>query len=123
MIAVGYATLLRAFRKGIRSRRWMKLNPLRRAHFRAALAYSKITGRIVNSKVLRHVLAVIKRLTSSLKRRIWQAGLVAAYAARRQFEAKGVFDWCPQARGWLEDLDHIFFLGVNSLNSRWWGGT
>jgi len=121
-MVVDYATLLRAFRKGIRTRRWMKLNPLRRAHFRAALAYSKIKGKIVNPKVLKHVLAVIKRLTSPLRRRIWRAGLEAAYAMRRRFEAKGVFDWCPPAREWLEDPDYVFYLGVSSVNSQWGGG-
>lgn len=121
-MSLGYGVLLRAFRRGLRNGTWRKLDPLKKAHFRAAMAYSKITGGIVNSTILKAVLDVIKRLTSPLKRRIWQRGLEAAHAMRGQFEDKGVFSWCPQLRGWLEDLDYIFYLGVSSVNSVWGGG-
>lgn len=122
MLSLGYGVLLRAFRKGLRNGTWRKLDPLKKAHFRAAMAYSKITGEIVNSTILKAVLDVIKRLTSPLKRMIWQRGLETAHAMRRQFGDKGVFDWCPQLRGWLEDHNYIFYLGVSSVNSMYWGG-
>ncbi|MBE0447833.1 MAG: hypothetical protein IBX64_06995 [Actinobacteria bacterium] len=110
--------MFRAIKKGFRNGNWKKLDLLKRAHFRAAIAYAKIKGRIVNSKVLKMVLDVIERLTSSVKRRIWQRGLEAAHAMRRRFE-KGFFDWCPQIRDWLGDPDYIFYLGVSSVNPVW----
>ena len=119
---IDHATLVRAFRKGLRNGTWKKLDPLKKAYFRAAIAYSKITGKIVNLTVLKAVLGVIKMLTSPLKRRIWQRGLEAACVMRSQFKDKGVFNWCPQLKGWLEDLDYIFYLGVDLVNLAWWGG-
>jgi len=120
-LSLGYGVLLRAFRRGLRNGTWRKLDPLKKAHFRVSMAYSKIKGKIVNSTVLRVVLDVIEMLTSPLRKEIWRRGLEAASAMRRQFD-EGVFGWCPALRGWLEDHDYIFYLGVSSVNSMYWGG-
>lgn len=122
MLSLDYAKLWRVFRKGIRKNNWRNLRSDEKGLFRAAIAYTKIGGWIKNLNLLRPLHSIIKKLTSSLKRRIWQKGIEKAHEMRRHFEDKGVFDWCPQARGWFKNLYYIFYLGVSSVNSEWWGG-
>lgn len=121
MVGLDYAMFSRAIRRGIRNGRWFKLESEKRALFSAAREFLRIGGKIVRLNLLKDLLRIIKDLTSSVKRRIWQRGLEAAHAMRRQFE-KGFFDWCPQIRDWLEDPDYVFYLGVSSVNSVWGGG-
>lgn len=113
-----YGDLKSAFQKGIRSGSWFDLDSMKKALFRAAKGYLKYGNEIVHMQVLKPLLRIIKKLTSSVKRKIWQKGLEEAYDRRKKFEENDVFEWCPQAREWLQDMDYIFFLGVQSMDSR-----
>ncbi|KXB02045.1 hypothetical protein AKJ44_01515 [candidate division MSBL1 archaeon SCGC-AAA261F17] len=117
MIGLTYEKMRRFMREGFRKGNWHDLKSSEKALFRAAKWCIKKGMMIVARTPLKNLLKVIKKLTSTVKRKIWQKGLEKAYKMRRQFEEKGVFEWCPQARDWLQDMDYIFYLGVSSMNS------
>jgi len=120
-LSLDYGVLLRAFRRGIRNGEWHKLGQEKRGLFRCALEFLKKGARIVRTNLVKELLDIIKALTSPLKRTIWQKGLEVANAMRKQLE-EGVFSWCPKLKDWLQDPDYIFYLGVSSVNSMYWGG-
>ncbi len=115
---IDFKRLHKIFRKGIRNRKWFNLNSTKKALFRAAKGFLKTGGEIVNFDLLKKLLQIVKELTSSVKRKIYQRGLERAHELREKYEENDVFDWCPQARDWLQDMDHIFYLGVESINFR-----
>lgn len=114
---IEYERLQDAFRKGIRNEKWFDLEPTKKALFRAAKGFLKTGGEIAELDLLKEILQILKSITSSAKRRIYQRGLERVHELRENYEESGVFDWCPRAREWLEDIDHIFYLGARSMNS------
>ncbi|KXB03945.1 hypothetical protein AKJ47_01410 [candidate division MSBL1 archaeon SCGC-AAA261G05] len=118
LLGLDYKRLSRVFRKGISNRSWFSLSPVKRALFRAAKGYCRSAGEIASPKLLKALIGIIKKLTSSVKREIYQRGLERAHELRRKYRESDVFDWCPQAKEWLQDMDYIFYLGVSSMNSK-----
>lgn len=115
---IGFEDLQKAFRKGIRNRKWFDLDSTKKALFRAAKGFLRTGAEIANFDLLKEILQMIKDLTSSVKRQIYQKGLERAHELRKKYKENGVFDWCPEAQEWLRDMDHIFYLGVESINTR-----
>lgn len=117
LVGLGYARLSRVFRKGIRNHRWFALSSVEKALLRAAKGYCRKAGEIISPELLKALFGIIKKLTSSVKREIWQKGVERGREMRMQFEESGAFEWCPRMKDWLEDLDYIFYLGLESVNS------
>lgn len=116
LMSLKHNILLSVFRKGLRNGTWRRLSPLDKAFFKAAIAYSKLKGRIVNLTVLKKVLGVVEKLISPLKREVWRRGLEIAHYMSRLYEERGVFSWCSRLRYWLSDPEYIFYLGATYVN-------
>ncbi|MCS7365136.1 MAG: hypothetical protein NDF54_06860 [archaeon GB-1867-035] len=110
---ITYTRLLNHLKRGVRNGNWRRrLDHIERAFYRAALAYSKIKGKIVNSTVIRGLLQIIRKLRETPLLRILKAGLNRAQTMRENFIANGVFNWCPQAKKWLSNPAYIMWLGL-----------
>lgn len=116
MIGLSYEKMSRFLRKGVRNGNWHDLSQNEKGLFRAAKWCIKKGLKVIGRVPLRNLLSVIKKLTSSLKRDIWQRGAKEASRLQRRLESSDVFEWCPQARKWLRDPDYIFYLGVCPLS-------
>lgn len=109
---ITYSRLLSHLKRGVRNGNWRRLNYIERAFYRAALAYAKLRGKIVNETVIRGLLQIIRKLCEIPLLHILKAGLNRAQVMRENFTLNGVFKWCPQAKKWLSDPAYIMWLGL-----------
>lgn len=109
-----YAELLCHFRKGLRNGNWRRLSYREKGLYRAVLFYVKIKGEIVNSKLGAMVLSILEKLSETPGLRILKAGQEEARRILSSYTEKGVFNWCPELKGWLGNPDYIFWLGISS---------
>jgi hypothetical protein len=76
---------------------------------------TKVQGSIVNLKLLVKVLGVVLRLLENSSMRIWMTGKARAEELKQRFNDKGLFDWAPNVRNWLEERDFLFYLGLGEM--------
>ncbi|MBE0517085.1 MAG: hypothetical protein IBX41_06820 [Methanophagales archaeon] len=110
-----YAELLCHFRKSLRNGNWHRLSYLEKGLYRAILCYTKVKGEIVNAKLRAMVLRIVEKLRETPRLRILKAGQEKAKRILSTYMEKDVFDWCPELKGWLENPDYIFWLGIATL--------
>lgn len=99
-------------RKGFRNGNWRRLGFFERAFFRVSICYAKARGKIVNSRVVANLKSIIEKLTLTLGKRVFTAGLEKSRELLLNFEEKEVFNWAPELKGWLKDPKYIFWLGL-----------
>ena len=110
-----FSGLLAVRRRGLRNGNWRRLPLVDRGLFRCALWVARVHGRIVNFRLLVRVLGIVLKLLAGPGTRIWMAGRVRAEELMRRFEERGLFQWAPQARGWLGERNYVFCLGLNEI--------
>ena len=106
------ADLIRHQHKGSLNGNWRRLSFLDKAFFKACVCYTKLSGKIVNSKIVAELTPIIEKLTSTLGKKIFMTGLKKSRELLLKFEEKEVFNWVPESRGWLKDSRYIFWLGL-----------
>jgi len=114
---LGYAELLSLLRRGFRNGNWRRLRLDDKAMFSAAVWYAKVKGRIINPRVLAQLLSVIERLKATVRTHILRSGRDKAEEMLNQYKNRGILEWLPRLKAWLNDLNYIFWLGTmqNSL--------
>ncbi len=113
-----YAELLSYFRKGLRNGNWHRLSHRKKGLYRAVLVYTKLRGEIVNSRIAVIVLSIVEKLSETRGLRILKVGLEEAKRMLRTYGEKGVFNWCPELRDWLENPDYVFWLGLSASKGK-----
>lgn len=110
-----FSDLVRYQRKGLRNGNWRRLSFFERAFFRVSICYTKARSKIVNSRVVANLKAIIEKLTLTLGKKIFITGLEKTKEMLLKFEENGVFSWASELRGWLKDPKYIFWLGLARL--------
>lgn len=104
--------LLNNFKKSFRNGNWKKLNAVEKAFYRAAMSYSWMQGKIINSNIVEQLSSMIDRLLESPGIKVLKKGYDRAAELLQKYEEQGVFEWAPQLRKWLKDPDYIMWLGT-----------
>jgi len=104
-----------AKRLGLRNGNWRRLSLVDRGLFRCALWVTRVQGSIASLKLLVKVLGVVLRLLENSSMRIWMAGKARAEELRQRFNDRGLFDWAPNVRNWLEERNFAFYLGLGEM--------
>ena len=110
-----YAELRLYFRKGLRNGNWHRLSYREKVLYRAVLCYAKVRDKIVNAKLGAMVLRIVETLMETVGLRILKAGREEGNRILSSYEEKGVFNWCPELREWLENPDYLFWLGMSAF--------
>ena len=111
-MTITYNLLLTYLRRGLRNGNWRRLEKLERAFYRASLMYAKIRNKIVNPNIIAILKNIIEKLKETPGLRILKAGLERARHMLTLYRKSGVFKWCPQIKGWLQDPAYILWLGL-----------
>jgi len=114
-LELDYPGLLAVRRRGLRNGNWRRLSLVDRGLFRCALWVARVRGNIASLRLLVSVLGVVLKLLESRSMRIWIAGKARAEELKRRFEKRGLFEWAPQAKGWLLERGFVMHLGLGEL--------
>lgn len=114
---ITYNELLTYWKKGMRNKNWRKLDIVEKAFYRASLSYTKIQSKIVNTKIVEQLSALVDKLLETPVARVFKRGFDRATEMLKKYEESGVFNWAPQLRNWLKDPDYMLWLGTFSA----WG--
>jgi len=115
---LSYSSLLSFRLKGMRNGNWGRLGRLDRALYTCALQLARLRGGIVNPKLLVQLQSIILKLLAAGKKRVLQAGWARAQELLKTYAERGVFDWAPEVKDWLKEMNFIFNLGVATLRTR-----
>lgn len=66
-------------------------------------------------KLLVTVLGIILKLLENSSMRIWTVGKARAEQLKQRFDNRGLFSWAPRVRGWLEERNFAFYLGIGEI--------
>ena len=88
---------------------------LKRGLFSAALEYARMTGVIVNRRLIEMVKGIAERIGYGLGQRIFRHGLERATAFSRNLKMTRIF---PTANEWANDGAYIFWLGTTLLEKQ-----
>ncbi|MEM3727502.1 MAG: hypothetical protein QXG49_03860 [Candidatus Bathyarchaeia archaeon] len=101
--------------KGFRNGNWRRLSYLDKALFNCALELAKIRGRIENMNLMVKIAKIMLKLKVTLKSEALKVGVAKALALKKLYALKGVFNWCPSLKDWLNELNYIFYLGLKEI--------
>ncbi|MEM4214677.1 MAG: hypothetical protein QXZ28_05780 [Candidatus Methanomethylicaceae archaeon] len=111
---LSYTDLLSVWRKGVRNGLVRRLSLIEKGLFRAALCYSKMKGKIVNSLLIKMLNGIAERVSKSLRQRIFEHGIERAWVMLSGKCCK-IF---PIVRKWINDDIYILWLGTEILTSK-----
>ena len=116
METISYADMLSLWRRGLRNGAMRRLPSLKRGLFSAALCYARMTGRIINPRLVEMIKGVADRIGKGLGRRILERGMERAL----EFLKGRVCRIFPAVRRWIDDNGYILWLGTDILVRRSW---
>jgi hypothetical protein len=112
---LNFPNLLVVRRIGLRNGNWRRLSLVDRGLFKCALWVTKVQGSIASLKLLVKVLGIALMLLENSSMRIWMAGKARAEELKQRFNDRGLFDWAPRVRVWLEERNFAFYLGLGEM--------
>jgi hypothetical protein len=107
--------MLALWRKGQRNGVLARLGHIKRGLFSAALEYSRMTGKIINPKLLEIIEGVADRIRNSIGRKIFRRGLDRARDLLNNAKVMRAFS---VIRRWVNEGSYIFWLGTELLTNR-----
>jgi hypothetical protein len=107
--------LLTHVRHGFRSGGWSRLTRVERGFIRCVLCYTKIRGRLANLRLMVKVAEIVLKLMETPAKRIFKAGEARARGLKLNLEKRGVFQYAPRVKAWLNTVEFKFYLGVMTL--------
>jgi hypothetical protein len=107
--------LLAFKRKGLRNGGWRRLSRLDKALFDCALELAKIRGRLENLNLMVRVAKIVFKLKATFKSEALKAGVAKAWMLKRLYALKGVFNWAPRLREWLNEPGYVLWLGLTEI--------
>jgi len=110
---ITYEDILAGMRKGLRNGNWRKLHRVEKALYMASLWYARVRGAIMNETLVGMLAVLVDKLKATKGARIFKRGYEKAVVLLNKGE--GIFAWAPSLRGWLKDLDYVFWLGAGGL--------
>ena len=110
---ITYEDILAGMRKGLRNGNWRKLHRVEKALYMASLWYARVRGAIMNETLVGMLSVLVDKLKATKGARIFKRGYEKAVVLLNKGE--GIFAWAPSLRGWLKDLDYVFWLGAGGL--------
>lgn len=115
MEVISYADMLSLWGRGLRNGAMRRLPSLKRGLFRAALCYARMTGRIINPRLVEMIEGVADQIRNSIGRKIFNRGLDRARGLASNAKVMRAF---PVIRGWLHEGSYVFWLGTELLTNR-----
>lgn len=106
--------ILNGLKKGIRNNNWRGLNKTEKAFYKASLCYARIHGRILNNNIVSQLIPLFEKLTVTKGMLLLKKGFEVASRMFQNYEESKVFEWAPDLKRWLKDIDYIKWLGVSS---------
>jgi hypothetical protein len=107
--------MLLLWRRGLRNGAIRRLHYLKRGLFSAALEYSRMTGKIINSKLVEIIEGVADRIRNSIGKKIFNHGLDRARDLVTNAKVMRTF---PVIRRWVNEGPYVFWLGTELLTNR-----
>jgi hypothetical protein len=112
---ISYTEMLALWRKGQRNGVLARVGYIRRGLFSAALEYSRMTGKIINPRLVELVEGVADRIRNTIGRKIFNRGLDRAKYLVTNPKVMGAF---PSIKGWINEGSYVFWLGTELLTNR-----
>lgn len=114
--SVSYVELWRVRRKAYANGKWRFLKDEDRGLLNSAIEYLKFETRIVSVMVIARLRVVMSKLGTVKSARILKDGEIRAMEMRTQYRDKGMFEWVPQLKRWLNDVAYNFWLGMMHMS-------
>jgi len=115
---ISYAELFSLWKRGLRNGSLRRMPRLKQGLLSGALAYARMTGAIVNSKLIASIKAIAVNIRLRLGERIFFGGLERASAFARNMKLMQTFKVVGK---WINNYAYLFWLGTDSLvNKRKW---
>jgi len=110
-----YMQILNGLKKGIRNNNWRGLNKTEKAFYKASLWYARIHGKILNNNIVSQLTPLFKKLTETRGMLLLRRGYEVASQMLQSYEDAKVFEWAPDLKMWLKDIDYVRWLGISAV--------
>lgn len=114
---ITHSWLISVRRRGLVNGNWRCLNIAEKALFRCGCWVARTRGRISNDELVKQVIDIVAKLSTSVRNRILRTGCQKAIIMSEIYgRSQGVFTWAPQLKEWLCDITFVWYIGVQGLS-------